>query len=54
MLIIWIAIASGEAGGANAADATQPVTIIVQSVLDGRVIGEKAYQYALSRGRAMG
>ena len=32
----------------------QPITIIVQSVLDGRVIGETAYEYQLEKARAMG
>nr|DAO94510.1 MAG TPA: tail tape measure protein [Caudoviricetes sp.] len=34
--------------------AGQPVTIVVQSVLDGRVIGETAYDYAMQRARARG
>ena len=32
----------------------QNVTIVVQSVLDGRVIGETAYDYAMQRARARG
>ena len=32
----------------------QPVTIVVQSVLDGRVIGETAYDYTMQRARARG
>lgn len=31
-----------------------PITIVVQSVLDGRVIGETAYQYSLKKARANG
>lgn len=34
--------------------AGQPVTIVVQSVLDGRVIGETAYDYTMQRARARG
>lgn len=34
--------------------AGQSVTIVVQSVLDGRVIGETAYDYAMQRARARG
>ena len=34
--------------------ADTPITIIVQSVLDGRVIGETAYKYNLSRLRTVG
>ena len=34
--------------------AGQPVTIVVQSVLDGRVIGETAYDYSMQRARARG
>ena len=32
----------------------QPITIIVQSVLDGRVIGETAYEYQQQKARALG
>ena len=32
----------------------QPITIVVQSVLDGRVIGEAAYDYSMQRARARG
>lgn len=32
----------------------QPITIVVQSVLDGRVIGETAYQYSQEQRRAYG
>lgn len=32
----------------------QPITIVVQSVLDGRVIGETAYQYSREQQRAYG
>ena len=35
-------------------EAGQPVTIVVQSVLDGRVIGETAYDYTMQRARARG
>lgn len=35
-------------------DAIQPMTIVVQSVLDGRVIGETAYKYNLQKARANG
>ena len=35
-------------------DTLQPATIIVQSVLDGRVIGETAYKYNLQKARANG
>ena len=31
-----------------------PINIVVQSVLDGRVIGETAYKYSLNRARAYG
>lgn len=34
--------------------ASNPVTIIVQSVLDGRVIGETAYKYSREKARAYG
>lgn len=34
--------------------AGQPITIVVQSVLDGRVIGETAYDYTMQRARARG
>ena len=34
--------------------AGQPVTIVVQCVLDGRVIGETAYDYTMQRARARG
>ena len=33
---------------------SEPITIIVQSVLDGKVIGETAYQYSKNRQRAYG
>ena len=33
---------------------SDPITIIVQSVLDGKVIGETAYQYSKNRQRAYG
>lgn len=36
------------------AERESPITIVVQSVLDGRVIGETAYKYNLSRARAVG
>ena len=32
----------------------QPMTIIVQSILDGRVIGETAYEYQQQKARALG
>ena len=35
-------------------NANENITIVVQSVLDGRVIGESAYQYNLNRQRAYG
>ena len=33
---------------------SEPITIVVQSVLDGKVIGETAYQYSKNRQRAYG
>lgn len=46
----------GKIGGAEAqtASASQPITIIVQSVLDGRIIGENVYDYINGRKRAYG
>lgn len=38
----------------NRNDNSSPMTIIVQSVLDGRVIGETAYNYNRQIGRALG
>lgn len=38
----------------NRNDNSSPLTIIVQSVLDGRVIGETAYNYNRQIGRALG
>ena len=38
----------------GAISGSEPITIVVQSVLDGRVIGESAYQYNLNRQRAYG
>lgn len=43
----------GPASGATGGSAS-PITIIVQSVLDGKVIGETAYTYAQNRQRAYG
>ena len=44
-----------KAFGASASDITNGnMTIIVQSVLDGKVIGETAYQYAKGKQRAYG
>lgn len=43
----------GTAAGAGGGNAL-PITIIVQSVLDGKVIGETAYTYAQNRQRAYG
>ena len=40
--------------GDIAASISQNATIVVQSVLDGRVIGETAYQYSKNRQRAYG
>ena len=33
---------------------SEPITIIVQSVLDGKVVGETACQYSKNRQRAYG
>ena len=46
----------GKIGGAEAqtASASQPITIVVQSVLDGRIIGENVYDYINGRKRAYG
>ena len=41
---------NGAADGAG----NSPMTIIVQSVLDGKVIGETAYQYSKNKQRAYG
>lgn len=38
----------------NLANANENITIVVQSVLDGKVIGETAYQYSKNRQRAYG
>ena len=38
----------------GAISGSEPITIIVQSVLDGKVIGETAYQYSKNRQRAYG
>jgi hypothetical protein len=38
----------------SAYNEAKEIKIVVQSVLDGRVIGESAYQYNLNRQRAYG
>lgn len=43
---------NGAAGAYGAA--AQQITIVVQSVLDGRVIGETAYKYAQGKARVVG
>ena len=40
--------------GGGAASGGVPINITVQSVLDGRVIGESTYKYLNNRGRAYG
>lgn len=48
------ASAAGRMGGMMTAFGNQPITIVVQSVLDGKVIGETAYQYSRDKQRAYG
>lgn len=47
-------IAAASAGATGIGGEGGPSTIIVQSVLDGRIIGETAYRYGQSRLRAVG
>lgn len=51
-----VATTSGYMSGAsgNNGFGEEPVTIIVQSVLDGKIIGETSYQYARQKARAFG
>lgn len=44
----------GAAVQGMAAESTQPISIIVQSVLDGKIIGESSYRYIKNRERAYG
>ena len=49
------ASAAGRFGSVvNGGFAGEPITIVVQSVLDGRIIGETAYQYSRDKQRAYG
>jgi hypothetical protein len=43
-----------EAREYNKSGVEQPIKIIVQSVLDGKVIGETAYNYSRQKARAGG
>lgn len=45
---------SAATTASGAQDTLPPITIVVQSVLDGKVIGETAYQYNRNRQRAYG
>ena len=45
---------SGHFAAGNSAENLPPITIVVQSVLDGKVIGETSYNYILNRERAYG
>lgn len=48
------ASSAGRIGAAAGAQQSGPITIVVQSVLDGKVIGETVYRYARDRERAYG
>ena len=53
--VSYNASAAGRFGGAMGGGfGSSPVTIVVQSVLDGRIIGETAYQYNRETERAYG
>lgn len=53
--IDYNASAAGRFGGVMTSGASgDPITIIVQSVLDGRVVGESTYKYIRNRERAYG
>ena len=48
------ALGKSAAVFASGASANPPIYITVQSVLDGKVIGETAYQYSRNKARAYG
>jgi phage-related protein len=51
----YSASAAGRFGSVvNGGFGGEPITIVVQSVLDGKVIGETAYQYSRNKERAFG
>ena len=47
-------IAKNYSASKNLTNANESITIVVQSVLDGKVIGETSYRYAQNMARAMG
>ena len=48
------ALGKSVVASARGASANTPIYITVQSVLDGKVIGETAYQYIRNKARAYG